>query len=284
MEHFMDTVKNNAPAAVPAVQEIAVMQAAAIAPAISQAPQVYAAINAVQREIAITGISKSNTTTGGAKFKFRGIDDVYNALSPLMAKHDLIVAPRYSDRALIERKSSNGNALFYITITGNFDFISVKDGSKHTVTTFGEAMDSGDKGTNKAMAIAHKYALLQVFAIPTEGDNDPDNYTHNPQPYQSNNQEQNNNQTHVGQAQRMNTPPLRTAALQFATPETIAGKPKTSDGRRLFSPEQFRDLELSILNKQFKASDFLNPDKYYFSDEQFAILNNLNNGQLMIGQ
>ena len=280
----MDTVKNNAPAAVPAVQEIAVMQAAAIAPAISQAPQVYAAINAVQREIAITGISKSNTTTGGAKFKFRGIDDVYNALSPLMAKHDLIVAPRYSDRALIERKSSNGNALFYITITGNFDFISVKDGSKHTVTTFGEAMDSGDKGTNKAMAIAHKYALLQVFAIPTEGDNDPDNYTHNPQPYQSNNQKQNNNQTHVGQAQRMNTPPLRMAVLQFATPETIAGKPKTSDGRRLFSPEQFRDLELSILNKQFKASDFLNPDKYYFSDEQFAILNNLNNGQLMIGQ
>ena len=121
----MDTVKNNAPAAVPAVQEIAVMQAAAIAPAISQAPQVYAAINAVQREIAITGISKSNTTTGGAKFKFRGIDDVYNALSPLMAKHDLIVAPRYSDRALIESKSSNGNALFYITFTGIFDFISV---------------------------------------------------------------------------------------------------------------------------------------------------------------
>ena len=272
----MDTVSTKAIA--PAVQ------AAPIAPAISNAPQVYAAINAVQREIAITGISKSNTTTGGAKFKFRGIDDVYNALSPLMAKHDLIVAPRYSDRALIERKSSTGNALFYITITGNFDFISVKDGSKHTVTTFGEAMDSGDKGTNKAMAIAHKYALLQVFAIPTEGDNDPDNYTHNPQPYQSNNQEQNNNQTHVGQAQRMNTPPLRMAVLQFATPETIAGKPKTSDGRRLFSPEQFRDLELSILNKQFKASDFLNPDKYYFSDEQFAILNNLNNGQLMIGQ
>lgn len=281
----MDTVKNNAPATVPAVQEIAVMQAASIAPAISQAPQVYAAINAVQREIAVTGISKSNSTTGGAKFKFRGIDDVYNALSPLIAKHDLIVAPRYTDRALIERKSSNGNSLFYITIIGHFDFISVKDGSKHTVTTFGEAMDSGDKGTNKAMAIAHKYALLQVFAIPTEGDNDPDNYTHNPQPYQgNNNDQQQNNQTHVGQAQRINTPPLRIAALQFATPETISGKPKTSDGRRLFSPEQFRDLELSLLNNQFKASQFLDPNKYYFSDEQLAMLNNFNNSQLMIGQ
>lgn len=281
----MDTVKNNAPTAVPAIQEIAVMQAAPIAPAISQAPQVYAAINAVQTEIAVTGISKSNTTTGGAKFKFRGIDDVYNALSPLIAKHGLVIAPRFENRQLVERKAgSSGNALFYITITGHFDFISVKDGSKHTVTTFGEAMDSGDKGTNKAMAIAHKYALLQVFAIPTEGDNDPDNYTHNPQPYQGNNQQQNNNQTHVGQAQRMNTPPLRMAVLQFAMPETLGGKPKTSDGRRLFSPEQFRDLETSILNKQFKASDFLNPDKYYFSDEQFATLNNLNSGQLMIAR
>lgn len=280
----MDTVKSNAPATVPAVQEIAVMQAAPIAPATSQAPQVYAAINAVQKEITVTGISKSNTTTGGAKFKFRGIDDVYNALSPLIAKHGLVIAPRYSDRALIERKASSGNAVFYITIIGHFDFISVKDGSKHTVTTFGEAMDSGDKGTNKAMAIAHKYALLQVFAIPTEGDNDPDNYTHNPQPYQGNSNQQNNNQTYVGQAQRMNIPPLRADALQFATPETIAGKPKTSDGRRLFSPEQFRDLELSLLNNQFKASQFLDPNKYYFSDEQLATLNNFSNSQLVIGR
>ena len=173
----------------------------ATAPAASQAPHVYAAINAVQREMAVTGIGKNNATTGGAKFKFRGIDDVYNALSPIIAKHNLIIAPRYSDRALVERKSSNGNSLFYITVTGHFDFISTIDGSKHTVTTFGEAMDSGDKGTNKAMAIAHKYALLQVFAIPTEGDNDPDNYTHHPQPYQGNQnqqQGQNSNQTHVG--------------------------------------------------------------------------------------
>ena len=273
----MDTVKNNAPAAVPAVQEIAVMQAAPIAPAMSQAPQVYEAINAVQREIAITGISKSNTTTGGAKFKFRGIDDVYNALSPLMAKHGLIVAPKYTDRALIERKAGSGNAVFYITIIGHFDFISVKDGSKHTVTTFGEAMDSGDKGTNKAMAIAHKYALLQVFAIPTEGDNDPDNYTHNPQPYQGNNQQQqNNNQTHVGQAQRMNTPPLRVAPLEYISVTDANGKSKTNDGRRVFSPEQFQQLEQAILAGEYNVSNFMN-EKYYYSDAQISALTHLCN-------
>ena len=285
----MDTVstKANAPA----------VQAAPIAPAISQAPQVYAAINAVQRDIAIVGIRKSNTTTGGAKFNFRGIDDVYNALSPIMAKHGLIVAPRYSDRAFVERKSSNGNSLFYITVTGHFDFISTNDGSKHTVTTFGEAMDSGDKGTNKAMAIAHKYALLQVFAIPTEGDNDPDNYTQKPQPYQgdNNNQQQqgNNNQqqqgqygnqTHVGQAQRMTTPPLRVAPIEYIAITDANGKPKTSDGRRVFSAQQFQDLEQAILGGQYPAGLFMNSEKYYYSEAQFNALNQLaSNNQPAIG-
>lgn len=276
----MDTVSNKATA--PAVQN------APIAPAASQAPHVYAAINAVQREMAVTGIGKNNATTGGAKFKFRGIDDVYNALSPIIAKHSLIIAPRYSDRALVERKSSNGNSLFYITVTGHFDFISMVDGSKHTVTTFGEAMDSGDKGTNKAMAIAHKYALLQVFAIPTEGDNDPDNYTHHPQPYQGNqNQQQGQygNQTHVGQAQRMSRPPLRVAPLEYIAITDANGKPKTSDGRRVFSSEQFQELEQAILAGQYAAGQFMNSEKYYYSEAQFNTLNQLaSNNQPAIGQ
>ncbi len=35
-------------------------------------------------------------------------------------------------------------------------------------------MDSGDKASNKALSIAMKYALLQVFCIPTEDAKDPD--------------------------------------------------------------------------------------------------------------
>ena len=35
-------------------------------------------------------------------------------------------------------------------------------------------MDSGDKASNKAMAIALKYAFFQVFCIPTEEMKDPD--------------------------------------------------------------------------------------------------------------
>ncbi len=139
---------------------------------------VFEAINAIQAELAKKGIAKDRQAgTGNYGYKFRGIDDVYNSLSPLLAKHGLIVMPRYSDRIVTEKAGKNG-ILFYVSIKGEFDFISSKDGSKITAITYGEAMDSGDKATNKAMSIAYKYACFQVFAIPTEGDNDPDAHIH----------------------------------------------------------------------------------------------------------
>src|SRR5205085_1446521 len=86
--------------------------------------------------------------------------------------------PRMISRTCDERQSKSGGALFYVTVEAEFDFVCAEDGSKHTVRTFGEAMDSGDKGTNKAMSAAYKYAAFQAFAIPTEGDNDADAQTH----------------------------------------------------------------------------------------------------------
>jgi hypothetical protein len=139
--------------------------------------KVYQAINRVQAALSVEGISKdrSNQAQG---YKFRGIDDVYNALSPLLAKHGLCVLPRCTSREVVERVNAKGTALFYVTVCAEFDFVAAEDGSKHTVITYGEAMDSGDKATNKAMSAAYKYACMQAFSIPTEGDNDADATTH----------------------------------------------------------------------------------------------------------
>jgi hypothetical protein len=139
--------------------------------------KVYKAINAVQSELARDGISK-NRENSFDRYKFRGIDDVYNAVSPLLAKHGLCILPRVLSREVVERESQKGGALFYVTVEAEFDFVSAEDGSKHTVKTYGEAMDRGDKATNKAMSAAYKYAAFQAFAIPTEGDNDADAATH----------------------------------------------------------------------------------------------------------
>lgn len=112
------------------------------------------------------GIAK-NSKNQMQGFNFRGIDAVYNALAPLLAKHKLAILPRCTERVCVERTNAKGTALFYVTIKADFDFVGI-DGSIHTVSTYGEAMDSGDKATNKAMSAAYKYAAFQAFCIPTE--------------------------------------------------------------------------------------------------------------------
>lgn len=140
--------------------------------------KVFQAINAVQAELSTTGISKNRLNSQGSGYMFRGIDDVYQALSPLLAKHALCIIPRMIARTCEERASKAGGALFYVTVEAEFDFVSAEDGSKTVARTFGEAMDSGDKATNKAMSAAYKYAAFQTFAIPTEGNPDADAETH----------------------------------------------------------------------------------------------------------
>lgn len=139
--------------------------------------KVYQAINAIQKELTKTGITKNRKNTQQG-YTFRGIDDVFNTLSPLLAAHGLCILPRFTHREVVERQTKTGSALFYVSVSGEFDFVSSEDGTKHTVSTFGEAMDSADKATNKAMSAAYKYAAFQAFAIPTEGDNDADATTH----------------------------------------------------------------------------------------------------------
>ncbi|MFS0771076.1 ERF family protein [Sphingomonas sp. 1P08PE] len=145
--------------------------------------KVYQAIAAVQGEMARDGIGKDRRNSQQG-YNFRGIDDVFNALSPLLSKHGLCILPRCIERSQVERTSAKGGALFYTTVDVEFDFVAAEDGSKHTIRVPGEAMDSADKSTNKAMSAAYKYAAMQAFCIPTEGDNDADATTHDVAPRQ----------------------------------------------------------------------------------------------------
>lgn len=143
----------------------------------SDTPKVYSAVAAVQLAMSKEGISKGRKNQQQG-YAFRGIDDVYAALAPHLAANGLCIIPRVTARETVERQTKAGGALFYTSLTVEFDFVAVADGSKHTACTIGEAMDSGDKSSNKAMSAAYKYACFLTFAIPTEGENDADEVTH----------------------------------------------------------------------------------------------------------
>lgn len=108
------------------------------------------------------------------KFNFRGIDDVYNALHPLCAKYGMFSVPtNIFDEKTEERQTRNGGNLVYRLFKVEYTFFA-SDGTFVTAIVPAEGMDSGDKGTAKAMSSAHKYALLQIFSIPTEDIQDAD--------------------------------------------------------------------------------------------------------------
>ncbi|HWB15930.1 MAG TPA: ERF family protein [Vicinamibacterales bacterium] len=145
------------------------------------APAVYRAIAGVIDDLARIGIGKTRRNQQ-QNYAFRGIDDVLNTLSPLLAKHGLVVVPRVTERTVTERHTTKGGVLFCVVIAAEFDFIAAEDGSIHTARMYGEAMDSADKATNKAMSAAYKYAAFQVFCIPTDVE-DADAVTHDVAPH-----------------------------------------------------------------------------------------------------
>ena len=126
----------------------------------------------------VNSISKDNYNKI-QNFKFRGIDDVMNTMHPILSKNNIFVAPEVESFEREERTSKNGGLIIYTVATIKLTFYA-EDGSNIIVKVVGEAMDSGDKGMNKAMSIAYKYALFQVFCIPTEDDPDKDSYTLTP--------------------------------------------------------------------------------------------------------
>jgi len=139
---------------------------------------IHQAIAAAMKDIEAIGKDRENAAQ---HFRFRGIDDVYNALHPIMARFGIFSVPSVVAERTEERASRNGGALIYRMLTVQYTFFAA-DGSSVQATVIGEGMDSGDKASNKAMAVAHKYALLQLFAIPTEDMVDPDAESHAVEP------------------------------------------------------------------------------------------------------
>jgi hypothetical protein len=141
--------------------------------------KVYQAIGAVSAAMSHEGIGKGRRNQQQG-YNFRGIDDVLNSLSAALVTAGLVILPRCTERIVVERETQKGGAIFNVTCRVEFDLVSTEDGSKHTVCTYGEAMDSADKATNKAMSAAYKYLALLVFCIPTEAsaETDADYTTH----------------------------------------------------------------------------------------------------------
>lgn len=137
---------------------------------------IYESISRCMEEIGAVGKDDTNKQQG---FKYRGIDAVMNAINPALVRNHVFIVPEVLEQQRQERTTSKGAVLIYSICRIKYTFFA-EDGSCIEAVTVGEGMDSGDKATNKAMAIAFKYACFQVFCIPTEEMKDPDGETQDP--------------------------------------------------------------------------------------------------------
>jgi hypothetical protein len=135
---------------------------------------IYERISAVMAEMKAIGKDQRNEMQ---KYKFRGIDDIYNELHSILAKHQVFSTSEILKRAMQERTTKNGGLQLHVILEIRYRFFTI-DGSCVETETIGESMDTGDKAHNKSMAAAHKYALIQLFCIPTENKEDADFETH----------------------------------------------------------------------------------------------------------
>lgn len=136
------------------------------------------ALTEVMRRVSYVGKDSRNSH---GNFNFRGIDAVVNALGPAMREVGVIVTPgvaRYQYGDVTVGQNRTRQAHVQVEVTYAFHY-SNAEGHMTSIeaNVAGEAMDSGDKATAKAMSVAMRIALLQTFALPTT-EPDPDHYTY----------------------------------------------------------------------------------------------------------
>lgn len=131
----------------------------------------------------IDSIQKKVNPNSQFKYAYRGIDAFMNHLNPLLAKHNVTIMPEVLDVTRESWLNANGTKMTSVVMKIKYSFYA-EDGSSTSCIMIGESFDSGDKASNKAQSIALKYAIMQVFMVPTEDIDDPDDFDTSTQPKQ----------------------------------------------------------------------------------------------------
>lgn len=131
-------------------------------------PSVAQALQDARIELCGAGIGKDKqapATVGG--YFFRGIDDIYNVVGPLLAKYGITVTPRVQNMDRFTYPNRQGNQTLHYIVRVAYEFTTGLEGDEPIIAeVYGEASDTMDKGVNKAMTSAYKNAIFQVFAPP----------------------------------------------------------------------------------------------------------------------
>ena len=124
---------------------------------------IFKKLLAVQSDLSQMGIGKSEWNDF-SKYNFRGIDQVYQVLSPILVNHGVIIMPNVQSVELSDVKTSGGKSSCRAVASVEYHFFD-ESGNSVAMRSYGEGIDTSDKATNKAITAAYKYMIFQAYAI-----------------------------------------------------------------------------------------------------------------------
>lgn len=131
-------------------------------------------INQVMGKISKTGLAKDQKNQFQG-FKYRGIDDLYNLLSPILVEFGLVIIPtRIENKNIRIGTDSKGKQSENISADIVYKFMHVHNEQTIEAVICTESTDNGDKAAFQMMSMAYKYMAIQSLAIPIVGEQDGD--------------------------------------------------------------------------------------------------------------
>jgi hypothetical protein len=121
----------------------------------------------IARVLAEVGpVVKSQTNTH-QNYNFRGIDQVVNAVNAAFKKHRIFPTSKIEFFQVRDAMTTANKPTREATLRVTYRF-TAPDGSYVETEVPGEALDTSDKTTPKAMSVALRIALLQMLLLPTD--------------------------------------------------------------------------------------------------------------------
>lgn len=105
-------------------------------------------------------------TEGPARYNYRGIDRVLNAVGPALRRHGVVVLPIAIDHTVEAGRTKSGGAMRSWNVTVRYE-IRGPQGDTMPGCAAGEAFDTSDKGATKAQTIALRNFYIQALSLPT---------------------------------------------------------------------------------------------------------------------
>lgn len=135
----------------------------------------YQKLLAITEEIGTVAKGGRNTQQG---YAFIEAAQISAEVRVQLAKHGVMIIPETTSKTIDQFTNAKGTTMFHANVVSRFTLVNADNPDERMVCEWdgGEALDTSDKATNKAITASNKYFLMKLFNISDK--EDPDTETH----------------------------------------------------------------------------------------------------------